>query len=587
MNILKKIIILGEILLPFVFSYVCQRLSIGRGYEFTTINPYILLINYLLWASLFLFFVALFKKNYRSLFLYLVFFIFFSLANRYKMKLLTQPVQIGDISFFKEALGVIPFIKGNPTIRKEFFIFIIGTILAFFIIKKAVKLKVKNIFLRLSFLIISLFIISFPFFFSEKFNQLLVKTNIVFNQWDQYQNCRNNGMLLCFVYDLQFFHHTPPKDYNQESINRIYQSIKQSTIDNKENNIKPNVILILSEALWDSTQLPQTKLSIDPIPNIRNDIKGGLVSPTFGGQTANIEFEILTGLSNYLFQKNSYPYTEFIRHPTPSLFTVFKDNGYTTTTIHPYSSWTYNRQNVYKNFSLDKFTNLSNMSNYETLGPFVSDKSFTQEIINQFNSTDQPQFIFALSIQNHAPYEPNRFKDQKIKITSSLDKNDKSVIQSYIEGTYLSDQYYQSLKNIIQKSNKPTVIILFGDHLPFLGNNFDIYKKVGFVPNQEDQWTDLDNFKIHTTPISIWNNFDQKINSIGNVSPNFLSNIILDLASIQPEYQFKFTDKIRNNISYLTKKVSSNISTQSASLNDYNLIQHDLLFGKQYTRNFK
>ena len=393
-------------------------------------------------------------------------------------------------------------------------------------------------------------------------------------------------MLLCFVYDFQFFYHTPPTNYNQASIDHIYQSIQSSTAKNQE-TIKPNVILILSEALWDSTQLSQTKLSIDPISNIRSDIKGNFISPTFGGQTANIEFEILTGLSNYFFQKDSYPYTEFIRHSMPSLFTVFKDNGYSTTVIHPYSSWLYNRLNVYQNFGLDKFTNLSNMSKYETAGPFVSDKSFTQEIIDQFNSTDQSQFIFALSIQNHAPYEPNRFKDQKIKITTSLNENDKSILQSYIEGTYISDQYYQHIKDIVQKSNKPTVVILFGDHLPFLGDNFDIYKKVGFVPTLENQWTSSDNFKIHSTPISIWNNFDQKIDPIGNISPNFLSNIILDLASIAPEYQFKLTDKIRNNISYLTKKISSDISTQSANLNDYSLIQYDLLFGKQYTKKFK
>lgn len=586
MKIFKRITIFGEVLLPFVFSYVCQRLSIGRGYQFGTINPYILLINYFLWGALFLFFISLFKKNYRSLFLYLIFFVLFSLANRYKIKLLTQPVQVGDLNFLKETFGVIPFIKDNPIIKKEFLSCLLGSFFAYFIIKKTVKLKVRNIFLRMSFLIISLFIFSFPFFFPQKFGQLLVKSDIIFNQWDQYQNCRDNGMLLCFVYDFQFFHHTPPTNYNQASIDHIYQSIQQSTTNNQE-GIKPNIILILSEALWDSTQLPQAQLSIDPISNIKADIKGGLISPTFGGQTANVEFEILTGLSNYLFQKDSYPYTEFIRHPIPSLFTIFKDNGYSTTAIHPYSAWMYNRQNVYQNFGLDKFTNLSNMSNYETAGPFVSDKSFTQEIINQFNSTDQPQFIFALSMQNHAPYEPNRFKEQKIKITTSLNEDDKSVLQSYIEGTYLSDQYYQYLKEIIQKSDKPTIIILFGDHLPFLGNNFDIYKKTGFVPTQEDQWSNLDNFKTHSTPISIWNNFGQKIDPIGNISPNFLSNTILDLAAIPPEYQFKFTNQIGQNISYLTKKISSDISTQSASLDDYNLIQYDLLFGKQYTKNFK
>lgn len=584
-KILNKLFIVCEIILPFILSYLCQRLAIGRGYEFNSINPYILIINYILWGSLLLFSISLFKKNYKSIFLYLIIFTFFSLINRYKLKLLNQPFQIGDLNFGKTISDVIPFIQGNYQIRKEFITIMIGLIGSFFIIKKTIKLKIKNILIRLSFFIISIFIISFSFFFPQKFNQILNQTNIQFNQWEPYLNCQKNGMFLCFIYDFQFLRHTPPANYNQKTVNNIYQSITLKT--EIKSDIKPNIILVLSEALWDTTKLSNTILSQDPISHIRPDIKGTFISPAFGGQTANVEFEILTGLSNYLFEKNSYPYTEFIKRDIPSLFTVFKDNGYTTTAIHPYSPWFYNRKNVYQNFGLDKFTNLSNMTGYENAGPFVSDKSFTQEIIKQFNSTDQSQFIFALSIQNHAPYEPNRFKDQQINIKSPLNENDKAILQSYIEGTYLSDQYYQILKKAIQKSDKPTIIILFGDHLPFLGNNFDIYKKSGFVPFDETQWTTNDIFKMQSTPITIWNNFSQKISSIGDISPNFLSNTILDLASLSPEYQFKFTDQIHSNISYLTKKISSNLSTQSANLKNYDLIQYDLLFGKGYTWNFK
>lgn len=580
-TIFKITIIAFEIFLPFILSYLCQRLSIGRGYELTSINPYILVINYILWGSSLLFFTSLFKKNYRSIFVYLIVFVLFSLINRYKIKLINQPFQIGDLNLAKNASGIIPFVKDNHQIKKELAIIFIGLISSFFVIKKIINLKTKNIFLRLLFFIISIFIISFSYFLPQCFNQILNQSNVKFNQWDNRENCQKNGMFLCFIYNFQFLHHTSPTNYNQETINNIYQSISSTYQNNSD--IKPNIILILSESLWDATKLSNTTLSKDPISSIRSDIKGNFISPAFGGETANVEFEILTGLNNYFFEKNSYPYSEFIKKPTPSLFTLFKNNGYATTAIHPYSSWFYNRQNVYQYFGLDKFTNLDNMSGYENAGPFVSSKSFTQEIIKQFNSTDQSQFIFALSIQNHAPYEINRFENKQIDIKTSLNENDKGVFQSYIEGINLSDQYYQVLKEEIKKSSKPTIIILFGDHLPSLGSNFDIYKKTNFVPLDETQWTIEDKFKMQSTPISIWTNFSKNIPSIGNISPAFLSNTILDLANINPEYQFKFTQQIHSIIPYLTKKINSDISTQSANLEKYNLIQYDLLFGKQYT----
>lgn len=288
--------------------------------------------------------------------------------------------------------------------------------------------------------------------------------------------------------------------------------------------------------------------------------------------TANVEFEILTGFSNY-FLNGAVPYSQSINKKIPTLFTQFKEQGYLTTAIHPYYGSMYNRPTVYKYFGLDKFVSIENMNNYEKTGNYVSDKSFTDEILKQLNSTDQSQLIFALSMQNHYPFEDDRFPDHKIEIKSSLESKNKQIIQTYTEGINLSDKYYQVLKEEIIKSKKPTIVIFYGDHLPLLADNFEVYKKLNFDINNQTE--------MHSTPIAVWANFKNNLDIASSLSPNFLSLEILKLAKIKPKYQFSFlqslsqTDKILNK--YLTPKFSPE------QIKNYELIQHDLIFGKQYS----
>ncbi len=241
----------------------------------------------------------------------------------------------------------------------------------------------------------------------------------------------------------------------------------------------------------------------------------------------------------------------------------------------------FNRSSVYKHFGVDQFTTIEDMDDYEKTGPYVSDKSFTQKILKQFNSTDQSQLIFAISMQNHFPFEAHRFAENPIKITNSLTQDEHNSLETYINGTYYSDQAYLELKQALKQSDKPTVIILYGDHLPLLNNDFGIYKEVGFIPQSQSEWSQTDIQNLHLTPISVWTNFptDTKISS-NIVSPNFLSLEILKLANIQPQYQFKFLSNLGKTDEILSNSFTPKFSQQQ--LSDYELIQYDILSGKQY-----
>lgn len=571
---LSKLLIISEFFLPFILSYLCQRLSIGRGYEFNVVNPYVVIFNFILWTAVFAFFLGIFKKNYQAVFFYLLFFIIFSIANRYKIKVLNLPLKINDLTLGTQAINFITPIIEHTNLKKELIASFSLLFASFFFLKHFFKFQTKKINIRLFFTLFSLIIITLPTLKPKLFDQILAQTNITFHAWDAAENCRINGVLLCFDYDQKYLKFPQPSNYNQSKINQIYSNLENIPVKNSKSteDLKPNIIIILSESLWDAIQLSEIKYSQDPIKNIRSDIKSNFISPSFGGETANVEFELLTGLSNYFLPPNSYPYTQYLKKSLPSIFTLFKNQGYYTTAIHPYSPWFYNRDTVYKFLGVDKFTNLSNMIGYQNAGHFVSDASFTQEILKQLNSTDQSQLIWAVSIQNHAPYEANRFSNHPITFKSNLNSTDQLTLQSYIDGINLSDESYVTLKNELNKTKKPTIILLFGDHLPFLGDNFDIYKKTNFEITNE--------IKMHTTPLAVWSNYKINLSLPQNISPSFLSLEILRLADITPKYQFAYLKSINSTNTILNQKLPTKFTPDQ--LKNYELVQYDLIFGKQY-----
>ena len=118
---------------------------------------------------------------------------------------------------------------------------------------------------------------------------------------------------------------------------------------------KPDIIVVMSESFWDPTLLPGTTITPDPMPNVRAVRSGSMFSPEFGGMTANVEFEALTGFSNAFLPYGSIPYQQYVRGPVPSLANFFRSEGYETTAIHPFEGWFWNREHVYDAFGFDRF----------------------------------------------------------------------------------------------------------------------------------------------------------------------------------------------------------------------------------------
>ena len=105
---------------------------------------------------------------------------------------------------------------------------------------------------------------------------------------------------------------------------------------------KPNIIFIMSESFSDFRVFNSLNISDDIYSGFDEVAKEGFMGhcivPTFGGYTTRTEFELLTGLPTYAINTPSVPQNllkkQYIIDSFPR---YFKNLGYSTTYIHPFS----------------------------------------------------------------------------------------------------------------------------------------------------------------------------------------------------------------------------------------------------------
>ncbi|MCZ8520744.1 MULTISPECIES: LTA synthase family protein [Paenibacillus] len=304
----------------------------------------------------------------------------------------------------------------------------------------------------------------------------------------------------------------------------------------------PNIIVLLSEAFWDPTQLPGLTFSRDPIPFFhslqRSFTHGTMLSPMFGGGTANVELEVLTGLSYRFFPDNSIVYEQFIKQPTPSLATILSAQGYTATAITPFHHWYFTSSDVYRHLGFSRYISLEYFDPDEYVGPYMGDAAVGRRIIEESQRSPGADFIFANTMENHFHYYPGKFKRNTIDIKgrTGISAGTIGLAETLAQGMSGADRMLQQLVTHYSMVREPTIIVFFGDHLPSL-EKYDAYVDTGYISGTDDP-----DFleKMHTVPLAIWNNYlprEQKDEL--HISPSFLSPYVLKMANREGS---EFTD---------------------------------------------
>lgn len=404
--------------------------------------------------------------------------------------------------------------------------------------------------------------------------------------WDQKENYAHNGFALAFAMNVPMAKVSAPEGFSPEVLAAAPQPTAVASVPLN----RPDIIMVMSESFWDPARLPGTRILPDPIENVRRMQSGHVFSPEFGGMTANVEFEALTGFSNAFLPYGSIPYQQYVRDSLPSMATFLKSQGYDTLAIHPFEGWFWNRKPVYQAFGFDRFMSAENLPPMKKRGQLVSDAALTDEIIREAEAETDPFFIFAVSLQSHGPYEPNRYASRTHSVGTIGGPWARGSILTYAEGISDADKGLEELVEWAARRERPTIIAFFGDHLPPLG---PAYVETGFLNNPvPDRKESADKMALHReTPLVIWSNRSGSVET-GTISPAFLPLEIFKTAGIQHPYYTDFLAKVREQHRVVERGMLIGAKGESTpdwsrekaiapTIRDFRYLQYDMMFGKR------
>lgn len=557
-----------------------HRSSIGAVYEWVSDKPYLFFLNVLILLSLFLLFITVFGRVRVALIVGSILMVLFFTTSRIKMSLKGEPLLPWDVFLGNEAANIHEYFV-LMSIRDQvlLLLLVLGFIgVAYFFSNEAIRYKQRAIF----YLPIPLLVFLLLFF--EKPISLLNfgEVNNVF--WDQSITYQRNGVQVGFLHTLQLLNIEPPKGYSVASINELVQYNNE---EGKNTRVKPNVIMIMNEAFWDLTLLPNVKFSEDPLPFFRGLQKehtgGELLVPVFGGSTANTEFEILTGNSMYFLPQGSIPYSQYVHQPISTLASILRAEGYESVAIHNYHNWFYRRNQVYENFGFDRFISQSFFENPEYRRDNISDLEMSRQIIKEHKKTEKPLFAFAVTMQNHGPYNARHYSENRLTVKGDLPEDTLTVLNTYSTGVKDADDSLQYLVDYFEKSGEPTVIVFFGDHLPYLGAEYRAYTETDFIGEANPElWTKQEYEKMFSVPFVVWDNFSRAKQGEIHMNASFLGPFLLEKYDFPQTKMMKYLNELLAEDKSLISMKEEVSELSIEELSKYEMLQYDQLFGERY-----
>lgn len=350
-----------------------------------------------------------------------------------------------------------------------------------------------------------------------------------------------DGFFVSFILDIHFLQIEEPKNYSDEYALSLLNKQKVEKVETPEE--LPDIIAIMDETFSDPAVLGEFETNKDYMPFVHSILRGEVANTisgyadvsVLGGNTANSEFEFLTGNSMAFFPNGSVPYLQYIRDGISTIVPQLEEYGYTTYGTHPYRAKGWNREFIYDLMGFDYRYFQGSFPFEDKLRNYVSDEADFKSILEWRNNTEGPFFMFNVTMQNHSNYggDFDNFDPQivaKFKNTSS-----NKYLNKYLSLMYETDQDVASLLSELSQSDRKTIVVFWGDHQP---NDYvvrPIYKEYGL---DFDNQTYEQQQQRQKTPFFIWANYDIQEQTNVEISLNYLNILLFETAGLQlDEYQ--------------------------------------------------
>lgn len=407
-----------------------------------------------------------------------------------------------------------------------------------------------------------------------------------------------NGMAVTFAMDLAYVAVDKPEGYSAEEAQKtleqygntdnVFADDEENTNDAKNrgedanNKELPNIIVIMDEAFSDLAVVGDLETNEDYMPFMHkmqqgadHTITGYAQVSVCGGNTANSEFEFLTGNTMSFLPSGSIPYQQYITKDTPSLASYLASLGYETYAQHPYYASGWNREKVYPLLGFEHLNFIDDYANKTYVRKYVSDDADMQHIIDTYENKEdgKPAFIFNVTMQNHGGYT-DAFSDLSEDVHAT--NYNSEVLDRYLSLIRLTDQSLEKLVDYFSNVDEKTVIVFFGDHQPSDTVAAQVQDSM-LLPGESVPDEQLR--KRYQVPYLVWANYDIDGATQQNTSLNYLSAEVLKAAGVPTDAYQNFLLNLQKSYPVMSAAGRTDASDADENmLSTYKKLQYYNLF---------
>ena len=407
-------------------------------------------------------------------------FLTLALASYYKVQLRGDPVLASDLRLLRTAGGIMD--KYTFDITAPVLVVIEGFLLLLALSLLMLRRERMSSRTRLAGIMAALSLTlgcCFEYYPSTDIYKATANTDLI-TPWSAVEVYISRGTTYPFLFSVQDMFPDAPEGYRDSD---AYQALSQYRDADIPDEQKVTVVGIMLEAFSDLTDFPALgELSsvrgvYEPLHELeKRSVSGDLLTNIFAGGTTDTEWGFLTGYSEH----------EEFRSATDSFVRYFKAQGYDTLYRHPGYSWFYNRSNVNEYLGFDE--SVFNESGFAELisideALYASDAVLVDYLLNDIDTRtedDAPLFLFSVSYQNHGPYPSETYWEEYVtpeKTRWSMESC--CVVNNYLAGIRSTIEQMRRLTRELDARDEPVVLVLFGDHKPWMGNGSSVYAEMG------------------------------------------------------------------------------------------------------------
>ena len=570
---------LGIGVLSLFFAAVTDRTAMFLSY-FT--HPLIALWNLVPVVVLFFLLYFLLGRAWLSYLLTAALVLGFTIASWFKLQFRNDPLMFEDLLLLKEAGNMVGKYQLflTKTMVVALLLLLAGLALLFFCARGRLTLRPR--FLGFSLVLCLCFPLWEQLMSEDLYNNRTENYDLI-NRWSATQVYTSKGFVYPFLHSVRAAADTPPEGYDQTRAEEILSGYADADIPEEQ---KVSVLTLMLESYDDFTKYGVPEIAPEVYADYHaleaEGLSGNLITNIFAGGTVDSERCFLTGFSqlgSFRSSTNSYPW-------------YFKSQGYTVTGAHPCFSWFYNRENINANLGFDDYKFVENYFAPMTDGNVGYDDLFFPELIELYETNralGKPLFTYNLTYQGHGPYstEQTWFGDGHV-VDQGYTSAERNILDNYFGSIYNTNQNLKQFFDYFRQSDDPVVLVVFGDHNPWLGDGNSVYETIGL---NLDFSTEEGFYNYYSTRYLIWANDAAKA-TLGQdftgegptISPNFLMNEVFRACGWTGPAYMQATQQVMDAVPVMNTptglSVENGVLTSSltpegqALADDYNAIQY-------------